>query len=231
MMKYLSILLAAFMPCMARAFVSNIYDTNNTAAVDAHVLAIAPGGTATVATNDARIISLTNAGNVFHGTFTGSGSGLTAISSNSIVSVNGSQVKGNVASAASLDAGATINANQISTSGGTVGQILLNTAAGTVWTNDQSIVQAGSYEFVTSITNPITGQITYTVSGVNTNQFLGAGPGGYRDASSVTNLNPMGISTNTIIFRNTNGVSGYLIQVTSVGGTNLFFPLVFTNGL
>jgi hypothetical protein len=82
-----------------------------------------------------------------------------------------------------------VQAGGISTNGGTVGQILLLTSSGTVWTNDQSIVQAGSYEFVTSITNLITGQITYTVTGVNTNQFLGAGTGGYRDAGNVTNLN------------------------------------------
>ena len=80
-----------------------------------------------------------------------------------------------------------VPASGISTSGGTPGQILLNTVNGTVWTNDQSIVQAGSYEFVASTTNLVTGQIIYTVTGVNTNQFIGAGPGGYRDASGVTN--------------------------------------------
>ena len=185
MTKLLTILLAAFMPCMARAFVSNLYDTNTTSAVDAHVLSIVPGGTA----SNAQPPSIT----------------LTNLSSFTSTPLN-------------LAGGTNLQANGISTSGGTPGQILLNTAAGTAWTNDQSIIQAGSYEFVTSITNPITGQITYTVSGVNTNQFLGAGPNGYRDASNVTNLNPMSISTNTIIFRNTNGVSGYLIQVTSIGG-------------
>jgi hypothetical protein len=116
-----------------------------------------------------------------------------------------------------------LKASGISTAGGTAGQILLNTGTTTVWTNDQSIVQAGSYEFVTSTTNPVTGQITYTVTGVNTNQFLGAGPGGYWDAVNLTNL------TWGQWQLYTNPADGSLIQTNSTYG--VVGTISLTNGI
>jgi hypothetical protein len=120
----------------------------------------------------------------------------------------------------SLAGGTNLPASGISTSGGTPGQILLNTVNGTVWTNDQSIVQAGSYEFVTATTNPITGQITYTVTGVNTNQFLGAGPGGYRDAGNVTNINA---AANGLVPNNSAGIA-------AAGGVTNLSPWFVSGG-
>ena len=37
--------------------------------------------------------------------------------------------------------------------------------------------------------------------------------------------------TNLIAFHMTNAISGYLVPVVTINGTNLFFPLVYTNGL
>jgi hypothetical protein len=59
------------------------------------------------------------------------------------------------------------------------------------------------------------------------NTFSGGVSGNFNGA---TNLNPQAFNTNAIIFKSTNGVSGYLLPVTSVNGTNLFMLLVYTNG-
>jgi hypothetical protein len=84
MIKYLSILLAVLMPCMAQAFVSNFYDTTNTAAVDAHVASMVSNPTNGVtaaqaialgqnlmATNPVPVPSATSAVTATNGTWTG----------------------------------------------------------------------------------------------------------------------------------------------------------------
>jgi hypothetical protein len=113
-------------------------------------------------------------------TFTGTSTGATM----QVTTVNATIVNGNGYGLTNLQA------SGVSTNGGTTGQAMINGGNGTVlWTNNQSIVAAGDGETTeTMSTNPVTGQVTYT-SNVNTNQFLGAGAGGYRDGVNVTNIN------------------------------------------
>jgi hypothetical protein len=47
----------------------------------------------------------------------------------------------------------------------------------------------------------------------------------------ITNIPTTGLSTNTLIFLGTNNITGFLLRVGSYQGTNLFLPLVSTNGL
>ena len=158
---------------------------------------------------------LTASNATFLGTSTAATVNATNVNVTGSFNINGSPVLTNVLAA------------QISPAGGTAGQILLNTGTGTVWTNDQSIVQAGSYEFVTSTTNLVTGQIIYTVTGVNTNQFLGAGPGGYKDASSVTNTLIGNVNMGTVQAVVTNMVAGKVPW--STNGSIIHYFIDYTN--
>jgi hypothetical protein len=114
-----------------------------------------------------------------------------------------------------------LQASGISTNGGITGQVMINGGNGTVlWTNNQSIVAAGTGETTeTMSTNPVTGQVTYT-SNVNTNQFLGAGVG-WRDGVNVTNINA---SANGLVTNTPAGIAA------AGGNTNLSSAYITTNG-
>jgi hypothetical protein len=103
-----------------------------------------------------------------------------------------------------------LQASGVSTNGGTAGQVMINGGNGTVlWTNNQSIVAAGTGETTeTMSTNPVTGQVTYT-SNVNTNQFLASTGNLPFNGGAITNLNVSSLVINTNAAPLTNTIVGF----------------------